>query len=149
MACTRRIPKQLLEWIVTRGYKRFTVKQLADTTGYIKPSAMCLLLKCYGVKAVTRRQQVTKKLKALSKAGKLVSRNEAAAKLGVSPLLVGQIVNQYGLTVSSERSLKVSANRWGKKMPDKKVVDKKPKQPTFAQKKAQVQLMLSKNRAAW
>lgn len=153
MAGKSRMPQDVLRWIITDGFKRYTVKELTDVTGnIIKPSAMSLLLKLYNVKAITMQDRAESAILELHRSEGLISIMETVRRTGYCHHLVRKIIHKHRLPVKSALSKKVSKNRWGKKAyrAKRKAYKKRNgKQAAFDWKKEQVKLMLSQNRPSW
>jgi len=150
MAGKPRLTQEVIDWIINTGHKEYTVNQLTELTGnVINKSAMSLLLKRLGVKAITKRQQYEKKIIKMHESGSLLSINHACRVYGVSSQFVSKIISSLYLTVKSSRSKNVSKNRWNKKTPRKPYKKRESKVSEFELKKQQVQAMLNKKRPSW
>jgi hypothetical protein len=146
----KKLPPEVIDWIIKTGHKQHTVKELTELTGnIIKECSMSILLKRLGIKAITKRQRYEEKIIKMHKNGCLWSANHVSRVYGITPQFASKIINDLRLTVKSSRSRNVTKNRWHKKALRKPYKKRQPKQKEFELKKQQVQAMLNKKRATW
>lgn len=116
-----KITTQQLDWIVTIGYKKFIVKDIAEKVG-LKPCTVTCILKKHNLKATTIREIATKKLIAMHNSGKIISKRSAAKQLGISEIIIREIMDKHNLQATGSKSIAVSLNRHGRQpKPIKKV----------------------------